>query len=201
MGTSGDLTHAEAHGGYLAVCRPPGDGPRLVCDTPFGGTVADGDYPTDETTGVVKKKYEHLQYDPFGARANYAGDPAERYLHDIVSFGYEGNNYDKAAGGYLAGGNLYEPQSGRLMSPAGSGENPYVYGGNSPVDRSLGISRQQMADDFTSSRFDADRSAIFAAGCMMGTIFMRQLSFWMLIFQRMRLDLKAIKPADNLARY
>ena len=58
----------------------------------------------------------------------------------------------------MAGGNLYEPQSGRLMSPAGSGENPYVYGGNSPVDRSLGVGRQQMADDFTSSRFDAGYS-------------------------------------------
>ena len=44
------------------------------------------------------------------------------------------------------------------MSPAGGGENPYVYGGNSPVDRSLGVGRQQMADDFTSSRFDAGYS-------------------------------------------
>ncbi len=130
----------------------------LYVHTPFGATVAEGDYPTDGMAGIVKKKYEHLQYDPFGARTNYAGDLVEHYLHDIVSYGYQGYNYDNAAGGYLAGGNLYEPQSGRLMSPAGSGENPYVYGGNSPVDRSVGSGRQQKGDDFTSSRFDASYS-------------------------------------------
>ena len=117
-------------------------------------TIGPNDYPANITEATAKKKYEHLQYDPFGARRQYAGDPAEGYLHDLVDFGHLGMDFDSAAGGYVVGGGMYEPHGGRLMSPVGGGVNPYVFAGNSPVDRGGGMGRQQVGDNFKAAAGD-----------------------------------------------
>ncbi len=101
------------------------------------GTIR-GLYSTEEINGERRK--EHITYDPFGG-PDQPGNPwlADTHapLWNIVTARHMGMEYDVHAELYVAGSNVYEPLGGRLMSPRGSGNNPYIFAGNTPVNRNV----------------------------------------------------------------